>query len=549
MNRRIISIFLFAFCWLWAACSSPENQLPTPTNHLSISTTDEPATLAPSATITTTPEDTATATRSPTRTPWPTRTPTATHTPQPDTAWGEGIEPIILKNFQGSWSPTANQLIGLYSWENGSIALVNAPDFVVEPLNIENASFESADFFWSQDGTKILFTGPYGDGQYPVDSSFAYSDLWVMQNDGANAHPLFAKETALRGLTFKNWIDDNFFVFTEYFGGGGGGAHIVDLAAGKSVGYANIDVGDTLEPNDTFIPAFTCQFGPCDLFVFSRQQALHPFPTAKVAQTDEVADFFFKDWLPGTNKMLLVWFGWDSLDYEYWATASRLLLWDVETDQVTSVVPGGVHGKFSENGQFLAIVTLGDLASFPNDSAQPYSVIPVSKDATPYVQIQDLTSQENFLSLPIVSTINSNSYPPPIYDMELAFSSDSRYFAFLSPGAVTLNANNWPFTVDLTEGKNYLNILDLQTKELLISIPDIYQYSNLSWSPNHEKLLFQDVTENWFVYDLEKKQVYPITQKDGTDFGWPPEWSFDGQYLSFSKYTDRVLTTYIIEVP
>ncbi|HNB54376.1 MAG TPA: hypothetical protein PK530_20690, partial [Anaerolineales bacterium] len=504
---------------------------------MSNSTTDEPATLAPSATITNNPENTATVTRSPTRTPWPTRTPTATSTPKPDTVWGDGIEPILLKNFEGIWSPTANQLVGLYAWENGSIALVNAPDFSIEPLNIENASFETANFFWSQDGTRILFTGPYGDGQYPVDSSFAYSNLWVMQNNGSNAHPLFPGETVFRGLTFKNWIDENFFVFTEYFGGGGKGAHIVDIAAGQSVQYVNVDVGDTLEPNGIFVPAFTCQFGPCDLFVFSRQQAPHPFPTAKVAKTDKVADFFFKDWLPGTNKMLLVWFGWDALDYEYWATASHLLLWDVDTDQVTSIAPGGVHGKFSENGQFLAFVTFGDSAAYQKETVSPFSAIPISKEAIPYIQIQELGSQENFLSLPIVGTVNSSSYPPPIYDMELAFSFDSRYFAFLSPGAVTLNDNHWPIAVDVTEGKNYLNLLDLQTRELIVSIPDIYQYSSISWSPNNDKLLYQDVNKNWFVYELEKKQVDPITQKDGADFGWPPAWSFDGRYLSFSKYT------------
>jgi hypothetical protein len=75
----------------------------------------------------------------------------------------------------------------------------------------------------------------------------------------------------------------------------------------------------------------------------------------------------FEDWLPGTNKMLvLTWeagnalteFDVDSLEHPLNRNIiTQLQLWDVDAHEVSVLVPQGIYGRFSPDGQYLAFHT------------------------------------------------------------------------------------------------------------------------------------------------------------------------------------------------
>jgi len=375
-----------------------------------------------------------------------------------------------------------------------------------------------------------------------------------MDKYGLNAHQVLSGGFQYRNLTFQHWMDDNTLIFTEYIGGGQSAAHIIDIAAGVFLAHLSIDVGRTFGPSVEFVPVVSCFPILCNISIISRSQSSHRFPVEKVIISEQAGDFIFKDWLPGTNRMLLAWFGWDSDKDGYWVTASRLLLWDVETDKLSSIAPAGVDGKYSSNGQFLAFVTKGQADLTENDSPQPYLTTSVSKEANTYLHLMDLTNEEILFSIPVVERLDTMSFPPPVYRTMMAFSPDNRYFAFETAGSLILDEKGWPIDFSESDSLLYINILDIVTRKLIVSIPIPDQYSSFTWSPESSKFIYRTVDANWSVYDLERSLEIAITQSNAEDLVYEPSWSFDGGYVEFSKYKRLsgfypLSISYIIEIP
>jgi hypothetical protein len=74
----------------------------------------------------------------------------------------------------------------------------------------------------------------------------------------------------------------------------------------------------------------------------------------------------FEDWLPGTNKMLILTWGGSLTEFdedyplEYRLNrdiVTQLQLWDVDAYEVSALVPQGIYGRFSPDGQYLAYHT------------------------------------------------------------------------------------------------------------------------------------------------------------------------------------------------
>jgi hypothetical protein len=50
-------------------------------------------------------------------------------------------KPIVLDDFTGVWSPVADEMVGIHgtAYYTGTLALVSAPDFAIQPYTFEGA--------------------------------------------------------------------------------------------------------------------------------------------------------------------------------------------------------------------------------------------------------------------------------------------------------------------------------------------------------------------------------------------------------------------------
>ncbi len=538
----------------------------TPSPALSLTLTPS-RTLTATATLTPTLTEPPTATRKPTNTPIPSYTPKPTHTPLPPLVWNESLTPIVvLENFYGVWSSTANKLAGVFHShpQTASMALANAPDFDLQIADIGGGNVAGGYASWSPDGLWVLFSGPNQRAQQNPISE--YSEFWIMDRNGENAHSVYP-ENVFRWLNIVGWLDHQTVMVSDYSGGGNRFYYLLDFPSGKKINITGVYSGSPFTPSNKFVPVVSSWPWGGELFVIApipqpephdtaNQENTHKFPGNKVVSSVDNQAFFFKDWAPETNQMLVSWFTYNSIEYN--VLEAQLLLWNVDTDSVHALIHGGVDGFYSPNGKYLALVTLGQASAYTNSLSSPPSLETVPDDAKPYLQLLDINSGQTLLSLPVISEKNTIDYLFPVYETEMVFSPNSRYLAFLTYGHVQLSDNGLPIRVEPTDqSSTYLNILDLETMQLVrsFSVLGTEQPGNQKplWSPTSNKILYIDESDNWLVFDLAQKVSIHITQSGGS-FAENPSWSYDGQYLLFytrESYFDlmlSVLTTYIFEL-
>jgi Tol biopolymer transport system component len=176
---------------------------------------------------------------------------------------------------------------------------------------------------------------------------------------------------------------------------------------------------------------------------------------------------------------------------------------------------------------------------------QKLSFDPLDINNAPTLQLIDVSTRKIMVSVPIKTEIIEVGDGRAISEWNttvpdaLSFSPDSRYIAFPTSGSIILKDAQFPtkaIAANLTG--LYLNILDLKTEQLVQSLPmnDFGENLNLNllWSPNSDKFVYQDGSENWQLFELSNHTIFPITQHNGSQLPLPA-WSYDGAYLSFSS--------------
>jgi Tol biopolymer transport system component len=197
------------------------------------------------------------------------------------------------------------------------------------------------------------------------------------------------------------------------------------------------------------------------------------------------------------------------------------LIWDVEGGSIRKIIPGGVDGKYSPDGDILAFVTIGAVSNnSENDKLLP--------GGEPFLQLMDMTDRGVFLSLPVYAFVEKNQFIPEIIKTDLTFSPDGRYLAFYTYGEVYLDERGWPVgSSNQPKDVIYLNIIDLTEKKLVFHA----RSSALGWSPDGHQIVFADPDDNWYLFDFTEKRETRLTLHGGRlRF---PRWSPDGKYLSF----------------
>ncbi len=519
----------------------------------------------PTATSTLTPTltQTPTATQKPTRTSTPTPTKTAT----PPLSWSDALTLVaVLENFYGTWSPIENKLAGVFydASQIGSIALASAPDFDVQMVDIGGGNMAGGYASWRPDGQWILFPGPR---EAWMDAGVGeMSDLWSMDSNGQNPKRMLA-DRSFRWLGFSGWMDLQTLLLSEYSGGGHTVHYLVDFPSGNVINETWIHAGETFKATNRYIPGVITLVENSALFVITRDhqpqtqdflgnEYVRYFPSNQVNLTSNSQYFFFQDWMPDTYKMLVAWFAPDSSGYKI--LSSQLLLWNVETDEVTSLASGGVDGRFSPNGKYLAYVTLDPNELSKTSPGNLPSLEPIPENAMPYLQLVDVNNQKMIFGLPVISQKNTLDYNFPVYETDMAFSPNNRYLTFLTPGTLQLDEKGFPLEVTLgNENIAFINIFDLQEQKIIGSFPGserVFRYSstNFKWSPTSAHLLYLDRTNNWQVFALLQNTSISITQSGGF-LASAPTWSFDGQYLTFrvrqDPYEPASTWTYLFQFP
>ena len=497
------------------------------------------------ASLTATSTPVATSTVSPTAVP-ATETPTLDPTAKPSSAplsplvWSEPFsKPIELNSFTGEWSPTANEIAGIESTDSlgdsndtDTLVLASAPAFVATVLDDAHKNTTIGSLIWSLDGQNIFY-GIYRSRE--VVRSFG--TLWSVARDGTNPVEIMGMSGGVLG-----WMDAQTLVYTGYIGGGESYVGAFDVTTNRSLTGDGV-IASIKKLHPRYIPMVACRAG-CNTCVLPRTIDDSQSPSISICESDypgysrpfprpktyeRTIDTIFQDWQAGTNNMLILAQG-EMSD----KPVSRLLLWNVDTDSVTSPAPGGLFGRFSPNGKLLAYITSGPSDQYPKKNAQNIPVDITIPDEKQYLQIMNVSTQQIMFSLPVktrkgedYSLSSSQEFTKPD---ELSFSPDGRYLSFLTDGPITLKDQHFP-----TEGVPgdstgvYLHILDLQEEKLIQSLPG---KGSVLWAPTSNKFICMD-SGNWQLFELSSKNLSPITQKNGDKLIYPA-WSYDGSYLSFS---------------
>ncbi|MEW5871810.1 MAG: WD40 repeat domain-containing protein [Chloroflexota bacterium] len=458
-----------------------------------------------------------------------------------------------LQDYAGLWSPAYDEMVGFLksSPEQAGIYLATSPGFDLHPVDLSQPGLDLFDpaFSWSTDGRHILFAAP----GLLMDGS-----LWRVDRKGQNPRPLLPGEADRQWMRFAGWLDERSVAALSYSGGGHVGISIIDFLGGKIQAWVHA-VHDPLvfTPNREYVPVAE-EYGRFRLLVMARQPQSDPYdnldsPYVRAIPREAVDVFLpdastvFLDWLPGTNRMLVLAF--TELTGDLVPETARLLSWNVDTDEILDLAPDGIDGQYSPDGRWLAVVALGEQLVEAGSLALP-APEPILPGRRPYLYLLDAASGQVALSLPVVSLPQSPEEvaPYPNYVSRLAFSPDGRYLAFLTPGVLQQDEQGWPTGLAQdSDSPFYLNILDLQTRQLVQSFPSAKQVP--LWSPDNNRLLFRDPDPRWTLYDLRTGSRLPLLQAGDQQVA-RAEWSHSGRFLAFYIDVDEQRThTAIIMLP
>ena len=486
-----------------AAATSQLSHTPAPT----IFVTETPR-IVETAVPTSTPSPTTTQTN----TPRPTKTSTPTQTPFPNLVWNdEVIQVATFDSREVSWSPVKNELlinscdIRLDFEENPAEVIFHAEAPNFEKRNITPSEYHcdySAAFSWNPDGTRLILVGSNPQENY------YFNQLWVFETTHFDGR-IFNSEISWTIFPI-DWMNNNTAVVGGRCGTGCTFAVMFDMHTEKSLAsgslgsiqdvtenyvattfgmgtnYRNVGFLST-DPQGDYVQGY--ESGPNVGFLRLGENDQHPFQNSYNSS--------FQDWLPQTNKMLVM-VGERSVmedDEEFYnlPPMSDLQLWDVETDELTLLVPDGLYGRFSPNGRYLA------------------SIIP--GESGPTMQLRQEPFNQILLEEPTLAVGHSWSSLLPFF----SFSPDSHYLAFFT----TANSSQ--------SARANLAVVDLENIVNLWSLP--VPSGDLFWSPDGTHLLYRANDGNLTLLNVANGRTTPLTL-DGGQLVHDPQWSYDGRYLS-----------------
>ena len=556
-NRHVMALELYkndkVYCWGVPAGASPVSS-PTP---------GAPSATAPAATATpqaaTSPVGAAPSATSPASTPTseapPTSTPIPTAIQEPasssaDLFPGLSLNPaltdhFVLPGYNGLWSPGYDELGGIFTDEDGweQVGIATAPDFLLKAPGLDDLELYYASTLWGVDGRNLVFSTS---GDYSVEG-----ELWRVDRKGQTLQPV-APDVYGLALFPDNWMDERKLVTTAYSGGGHSEVNIIDFLSGKVLARGLVH-GPVFEPSHSYVPMANENIGRFMQMAMGLQPADEPsllveneyalvIPNEAVGEILPQADTVFRDWLPGTNQMLVYAFSHTPWEIDP-PEMARLLLWDVDSGEISDVLPNGVDGRYSADGRWLGGVTLGPvLVEGEKLALGPAQAIPA--ETQPHLALIETASGRVLLNLPVSAVVRESMEvaPFPDYLGYFTFSTDSRYLAFVTPGEVQTDAAGKPVSVQDGE-ETYLNVFDTQSGKLIFSQAAAERLPR--WAPRSNRLAYLAADGNWQLFDPAANTTTPLTTTN-EDRIWEASWSQSGRYLAlYAENEDGRLYTIV----
>ncbi len=482
------------------------------------------------------PLTTPTHTLIPTNTPLPTPTVSSTSTPVATTVitWSVMLqEAARVNNGPIAWSPTANKFLFSPPMATGDILtsgflfLSSAPNFVPESISPTNLQFaDTSTFDWHPQGEKIVIAAfdESTAGQY-----WSGTKIWI--------YDLLTGNTQSLGIGWNwKWMDNSTLAISSYQGGGHFYTNVVNVMTGEQIAYASvIHLGSIINVNSNYVLlnwgadylfdvsaaviSRTENLSASELFRESWGPYIHTLSDEYVNDRQKkIFNSRVEDWQAETNEALVFTWGSDKhlgeIDLVHDTAITDLQLWDVDSDQLTLLVPGSVYGRFSPDGHFLAFIT----------PAHP----------APYMQLLDRIRGEVLFSLPASVPEADNGY---FVEAGTSYSPDSRYFTFFAPESDT----------SAVEEVVRLEVYDLEAKQFLCSLP-ARQYMPV-WSPDGLRFVYRDGEGILALFDLGNGRSTPLALIGGSRL-FNPQWSYDGTYLSVGiRQEDGGVETAVLRTP
>ena len=354
------------------------------------------------------------------------------------------------------------------------------------------------EYTWHPDGERILFSGV----PLPAEDDF-FSDVWIIDSNNQEARNL---DRLGKFLEFLGWLDSDTLVYHDHWGAANWQVYFLDIKADKELASAYI--------HGSSVNTFTTDYAVGnDISSEASSSAVSLFreiinpesqysPYIKVLSrdfADSCCEYAFNsvalDLLPKTNQVLIR--TWDASEYltNTLSIETDLQLWDVETDELTMLIPDGINGKFSPNGRFLAYKLFGE--------------------ENPPLHLLDRNSGEIL-------------FVEPAKRWSESFSPNGRFLTFYSP------------TPELM-------IYDLESGQFLPPIAGV-PFTPL-WSPDNSRFVYEDANNGFSIYEIETGATYPLAASGGERL-LDPQWSFDGTYLSVVvSQGDGEMKTAVLELP
>ena len=576
-----VVVLAAVFCTtITASCAAPTPERILPSATLPIATTPAPTPSAePSVT-----QPAATETPTQTKPAYPTSRP-STPLPNGDVTWGTGIEIHELDGLfdNGHWSPTRDEIVFFQDPppDSHDVVLMRfaAPDFQPQEiravasdvlLGMEPCGYP--DLLWSRDGQRIFFSGPQGD---PSQGGIEPCSIWMVERDGKNPRRYYPEQKG-RAFSPVGWIDDHTIILIGYREG----FHVFDLLMGKTVNWASPRYfGTTFMTRDYLVGTNGEVY--FEMYALGRRDepfdgimedgpdnlryALTPPPDSTYDWTGISlhGDTIAYDAIPGTNQVLGYW-TWDVVQQKDSKIVKiiyvhKLVLWDIDLNTLTTLVPYGLWGRFSPDQRTLAYLTEGPaVLDAENRPIDPHSIDQFDWSALEtkgnYLQLLDRSTGSIFLSVPVAS--QRDFADDEFLYVGANFSQDGQFLSFITNQKIVFDPQGWPEMVQPGAGDesgSHLYVLDLKNRRLIwdqSGLPLIYngmEYkstveSRLAiWSPKGNQFVFLDAENNPILVNLDTGDRAQITLRTS---GRPViQWAGSGEYIAVQipdRYSWRV---------
>lgn len=478
-------------------------------------TTQVLSTATPSATINSHFEELP-LTKTPTLTPFTTRhlTPTPTPDLNVEIAWSDKVG--LVGESPGSsllWSPNSNSFLSIFcpphSNTTQSIFLVKAPEFHLIDVAPNELWCYSVNVLWHPSGDYFLISGKMLD-------ELNYG--WQIDFNSFTSIEL--GETS----SYWGWLNDQLTISQSRVGTGINGIGIDNVVTGEEIAGTMFD-GFVVGTSNEYVVLYADYL---HFVAVLAQEVINPelagTPISYYVHVKSLSTKFgetepiyqgrssFADVVPNSDQILVLTWGTDSdpdLDPYYdpevlilGELSTDLQLWDVTNDELLTVVPGGIYGRFAPDGSTFLSMTPGE--------------------TYPTLQLEKWNTREPIFQLPVYPEVGLTSFSP-----------DSRYVTFFTPAFLTLDAAGQITTLELSADETYLTVYDQEVRRFL---PQVAANPKVPvWSPVSNRFAFWNAVNEMLLYDVAANTVYPIAETGGDHLN-NPQWSFDGAYLSLNLY-------------